>query len=86
MDESFTNFSKGKAFKDLDHNSTHRGGEVAQWDTNMGCFLKSHLRNFSKEGISRTLPHFPWNDLDKMLSGWKLEELPHKHLGKLHNG
>jgi hypothetical protein len=55
-------------------------------DANMGCFLKSHSRNFSKEVISRTLPHFPWNDLGKMLSGWKLEELPHKHLGKLHNG
>jgi hypothetical protein len=24
-----------------------------------GVLLKSHSRNFSKEGISRTLPHFP---------------------------
>jgi hypothetical protein len=55
-------------------------------DASMGCFLKSHSRNFSKEGISRTLPYFPCNDLGKMLSGWKLEELPHKHIGKLHNG
>jgi hypothetical protein len=59
----FDKFFRGKAFKDLDHNFTHRGGEVAQWMQIQGASSRAiqgtSLKKASQE-LCHTSPGMTW--------------------------